>query len=365
MKLVFIDNLKRGMITAADVYPPSSRTVPYVRKDTPLTNQMISEMRRLDIRFAYVQEAPRVQEEKRPAKPPPVIKPAPVISPKLRQEAVDVLENMFTSLQIGAEDIHASTQIVKQLDRVVDNLVQSIVNNSNVMVNINDLKSYDDYTYHHSLSVAVLSIAIGQYLNFDRKELNRIGMCAMMHDIGKTAVPIEIIHKPSKLDDQEFHTIQNHPPAGYDYLHRAEIGDEALWKGVLHHHEKIDGSGYPSRLKGEEIPLFSRIISVGDVYDALTSNRPYREPMQPAEAVEYIMGSIDTAFDYDIVSAFLKKVELYPVGSRVQLSNGMQATVLGNENLFRPVVRLDSGEMLDLYRDHKVFSIVVSKLLSG
>jgi HD-GYP domain-containing protein (c-di-GMP phosphodiesterase class II) len=128
------------------------------------------------------------------------------------------------------------------------------------------------------------------------------------------------------------------------------------------HHEKVDGSGYPYGLKGDEIMLPGRIIAVADVYDALTSYRPYRTPMQPAEAVEYIMGNIGVQFDYDVVIAFLHKLELYPVGGFILLSNGKSAVVLDNQNSLRPIVRLlDTGDILDLFTDRKCLSLTITK----
>jgi HD-GYP domain-containing protein (c-di-GMP phosphodiesterase class II) len=186
-----------------------------------------------------------------------------------------------------------------------------------------------------------------------------------MHDIGKTAVPVEIINKPSRLDEDEFNIIKNHPAAGYEYLKNANIGDEKMWLGVVCHHEKVDGSGYPLGLDGNEIPIWSRIISAADVYDALTSTRPYRTPMQPAEALEYIMGGIGSSFDYDVVSSFAKKVELYPVGSYVQLSNGVIAIVLDSKNATRPVIRnLETGDVYDLQSDRQLLSVVISRVIS-
>lgn len=353
------------MIVGQDVVPPGGGGVPYVRAGTVLTEGMISEMHRLGIRFAHISErvvAPGSGGGSGAAPSLPVIpKPKPVIAPQLRDNAVGTLQDMFSAASI--RDVHESARIVKQLDAVVDQLIDSIQKDSGMLVNIGDLKSYDDYTFHHSLSVAVVSLAIGQHLRFDRAALRQLGMCAMMHDIGKTAVPIELIHKPSRLSDDEFAVIKNHSPAGYDYLVGAGIGDEEMWQGVLHHHEKTDGTGYPDGMAGEEIPVMSRILSVADVYDALTSNRPYREPMQPAEAVEYVMGGTGTAFDYDMVTAFLQRMELYPVGSRLLLSTGKFATVLSNENQMRPVVRLDSGEIMDLYRDKQCRSMVITRLL--
>jgi HD-GYP domain-containing protein (c-di-GMP phosphodiesterase class II) len=365
---IHVKDLKRGMIMGQDVPSPEPDKAPLVRKGVVLTDELLHAMRRYGLGYVVIDDAATYRRKmllENDARFPPVIKPEPIVTPRLRDDAVKGLEGLFSTIAIGAEDIHASSQIVRQLDMVVSELVDVLLKDQRAIVNISDLKSYDDYTYHHSLSVAVLSIAIGKYLSFNRLELNRLGMSAIMHDIGKTSIPLAIINKSTKLNREEYSLMKTHSPEGYDYLQRTTIGDDEIRRSVLLHHEKIDGTGYPYGAKGQEIPVWSRIISVADVYDALTSDRPYRKPMPSAEALEYIMGGIDSSFDYDVVSAFVKKVELYPVGSFVELSTGETAVVLGSEYPFRPVVRLvKTGEVIDLCQDRKYFNVVVKRLLT-
>jgi len=186
----------------------------------------------------------------------------------------------------------------------------------------------------------------------------------MLHDIGKMMIPLQIINKPSQLDDGEFDIIKGHPSEGFRYLFENHIGDEEIWAGVRHHHERMDGTGYPSGLAGADIPIMSRIVSVADVYDALTSIRPYRRPMQPAAALEYVMGGANHIFDFDVVTAFLEKIQPYPLGSFVELSNGKLAMIVNNEHPMRPTVQvLETGQILDLYGDHRCLDLVISTLL--
>lgn len=367
MQLVHMDNITPGMAVGEDV-PAIEGNIPLVRKGTVLNSDIISLMRKNDVRFAFI------SADKTPARPSeggssppgrihmPVLKPT--ISKVLRQEALSGIEALFADASIGASDVHDSTAtVLKNIDGIVDQLLESLDGQS--IVSIMNLKSYDDYTFHHSLSVAVLSVAIAQQMGFSKEDLQRIGRSAIMHDVGKIAVPIEIINKPSRLAPDEFSTIKNHSASGHDYLAGA-IKDPDVLAGVLHHHERFDGSGYPTGARGHDIHLWSRIISVADVYDALTSRRAYRNPVAPADAIEYLMGSVGKDFDYDIVESFLKKVDIYPIGCMVQLSNGKTAVVYNNENLLRPVVRiLPTGEILDLYRDRNCMNIVITKLLDA
>lgn len=352
------------MVVGRDVPNPDGGIIPLVRANSILTGAFIEQLKERGVRFVYINE--RIAAEFGDYggwQEFPAPKRKPVIPPKLHEDAIVSLKDVFDDISLGVRDIHASSaQVVTHLDNVVHQLVDSLVAEKGALVNISGLKSYDDYTYHHSLSVAVLSISLGQRLGYGQNALYSLGMSAMMHDIGKTAVPIEVTNKTGKLDANEFELMKTHALSGYEQMAKAGIGDENLWRSVLFHHEKYDGSGYPIGIRKRAIPVFSRIMAIADVYDALTSDRPYRTPVQPGEALEYIMGSAGTTFDFDIVRAFVNKIELYPVGSFVELSNGSVAAVIANDNPLRPVVRLaKNGEIWDLNRDREHLNIVVAR----
>ena len=180
-------------------------------------------------------------------------------------------------------------------------------------------------------------------------------------------MPLEIINKPARLEPTEFTIVKNHSPAGFDYLTKALVGDhdDELLHAVLHHHEKVDGSGYPYGLSSDKIPLWSRIIAVADVFDALTSNRPYRTPMHAGEAVEFLMGGAGSNFDFDIIHSFLSKVDVFPLGTKLELSDGTMAVVYNNENTLRPVIMLvPGGEILDLARDKNCRNIIITRVIT-
>ncbi|MDR1193308.1 MAG: HD-GYP domain-containing protein [Peptococcaceae bacterium] len=358
-KRIPINELAEGMIVEQGIYLGDEDRTALVGKNAVLTNYLIEKLKSRGVKDV------QVITDKRPSGLIELPPPKPVIDPRLRRDAIISLKEMFAVAELGESELHNSAKAVKQVDMAVQHLVLNLTKDKRALVNIRDLKSFDDYTYHHSLSVTVLAVAIAQEMGMSSKNLNLIGKCGMLHDIGKTAIPIEIINKKAKLSDDEFSLIQNHSPEGYYYLARRHIGAEELWEAVMFHHEKFDGSGYPKGLKEEEIPLMSRIISVADVYDALTSNRPYRMPMQPAEAVEYIMAGVGTSFDYDVVVAFINKLELYPLGSFVELSNGKIAVVLSNDFPLRPVVQMmDTGEIFDLYNDWRHLSLTIKRVFT-
>ena len=197
-------------------------------------------------------------------------------------------------------------------------------------------------------------------------DLYELGFCALLHDIGKMSVPIEIISKPSKLTFEEFEIVKQHPAKGAEFFLKHNLANRRICAGVLTHHEKFDGTGYPNGLRGEDIPLFGRIISIADVYDALTSVRPYRQPSSPPEAIEYIMGSSGNAFDLVLVEAFLKKVSPYPIGSCVKLTNGQIAIIVqqNERHPLRPVIRLfnQPDVILDLYQQRELQNVVITDI---
>lgn len=180
----------------------------------------------------------------------------------------------------------------------------------------------DNYTYQHSVNVAVISLVLGVQLQLNQNELYTLCMGALIHDIGKTLIPKNILLKPGPLNEEELKTIREHTTKGYDYL-KGCLDISAPSKIVaLQHHERYDGKGYPESIKDKSISRFARMVSIADVYDALTSDRPYRKAMSPNDAVEYILSHGDTQFDYEMVKAFSKAIVPYAPGTIVKLSTG-------------------------------------------
>ncbi|MDF7648535.1 HD-GYP domain-containing protein [Erwiniaceae bacterium L1_54_3] len=223
---------------------------------------------------------------------------------------------------------------------LVDEIAGSITREPTALLSVARLKNHDDYTYLHSMAVCGLMISLGKKLGLDEHQQRRLGMGGLLHDVGKSAVPLEILNKPGKLTDEEFTIMREHPIAGAQMLMEADAGEDLL-DIALHHHEKVDGSGYPHKLKGEEISLFSRIAAVCDVYDAVTSDRPYRKGWTPAEAMHKMLswrGHFDTA----LLHAFVRTIGIYPVGSLVRLASGRVALVVqaGEKSLLKPKVHV-------------------------
>lgn len=248
----------------------------------------------------------------------------------------------------------------------VKGIVEEILSGKVPVGGLAEISSADAYTFAHSVDVCVLSVFTGTKLGYKKPDLLRLGVGSLLHDLGKTKVPPEILNKPGKLTPVEFREIKKHPAWGYKIL-LEDVNDQLdpnAMNIVLNHHERYDGTGYPRQLKGKEIDEMASICSVADVYNAMTTDRVYRKALPAHEAYEMIAGGGGTMFDYRISSVFLSCIDPYPVGTLVQLSNKETALVIAtNSSLpFRPIVRLiQTMETIDLKKE---LSLVITGLAS-
>ncbi len=281
--------------------------------------------------------------------------------------ALKDLDEIFDS----SEEIKELSQAaVKKVDSIADDIINDISCDSSFLgTQMIALQNYDDYTYKHCLRVAMLSASVCGELGLSEAETKETVVSGLLHDIGKSNIDHDIIIKPGKLTEEEFEEIKRHPLIGYNILKNGGNYSSNVLSGVLFHQEKYDGSGYPTGIAGDKIPLVARILSVCDVFDALTSNRPYRVPWSVAETEEYILGSCGTHFDMDVSQAFLRAFNPYPIGTMVQLSDGRHGVVIKhNTNVLRPTVRIMgqfAGEELDLMNDFRFLTISITGIYSG
>ncbi len=244
---------------------------------------------------------------------------------------------------------------------VSKDLIRAITKYDAVAIDIAQLKVSDEYTFKHSVDVASLSMIIGKKYGLKRSEMEELGVAGLLHDIGKTKIPKSILHKPAKLTDEEFHQMKFHSLYGYKILEENQTFSTEIKSGVLQHHEKINGKGYPMSVKGDQIHPYAKIISVADVYDALVTERPYKKGFPKRDAIEIIMTMTDD-LDMKAMKSFLTSVILYPVDSFVKLSNGEYAKVVENNPDYplRPkVVGAESGVIYDLGNDVHCQSILI------
>lgn len=229
-------------------------------------------------------------------------------------------------------------------------IVQDVFEKKDLSVDLFDLRSFDDYTYHHSVNVAVYAVAVGRAMNLDKENIKFLSEAAIAHDLGKSKIPKEILNKHGKLTDEEYKIMQAHPEKSVEILNQSPMISAYVKQAVLMHHENENGSGYPLHKEGKDIPLLAKIIHVVDVYDALTSRRPYKDPYPPANAYEYLVGGAGNLFDRKVLDAMETVIPAYPTGINVILSNGQPGIVARHtDNIMRPVVKLYSdGTFVDL-----------------
>ncbi|MFT9497118.1 HD-GYP domain-containing protein [Anaerosolibacter sp.] len=323
MRLVRIENVTSGMILGKDIYSCEGKIL--LAKGVTLTSHFIKRLQNLTMNEIYIED--EISRD---------IEIYDIIDERTRVIAKQTIYQVMQDLKVKkAIDFHG---IQVAINRIVDELLS----NRDIMINLTDLRSVDEYTFAHSVNVAVLSIVIGKALGYNELRLRDLGIAAILHDIGKTQIPNEILNKPGKLAEKEIEIMKNHTQFGYDILKDYDEISGLSRVGALLHHERIDGSGYPFGKKGDEISEFARIIAIADTYDAMTSNRVYKKRITPDKVIEYLISMGQHYYDYDMVRVFLNHLTVYPVGTIVKLNTKEHAIVIDN-NCYtptRPIVRL-------------------------
>lgn len=277
-----------------------------------------------------------------------------VISEQTRSQGKKIVSDVVKSI---TNNRPLNIDAVKK--NVVD-IINDIMNNKSVMLNLTDIRTNDSYTFSHSVNVAVISVLIGKALHYDKEKLIKLGIGALLHDIGKAIIPEEILNKPGKLTVEEFNIMQEHSPLGYEIVKRSWDLSPLSKTIILSHHEKLDGTGYPMGKKGNDIHEFARIVSICDVFDALSSDRCYRPKWPTYLVIEYLMSFAGTHFDPELVQKFIRHVATFPNGGLVTLNDGRMAIVQEQNEGFptRPVLKIITDKTGNTPKDIQIIDLM-------
>lgn len=246
------------------------------------------------------------------------------------------VDEVLTSISNGEQfDMDASR-------KAIQDCVKNIIRNPNALLWLTQIKEQDQYTSEHCLRVGILAIAFGRFLGFNAEDLEMIGLCGMLHDVGKLKIPDGILNKPGRLSRVEYDIMKEHAKLGKEILEAQPAAHKLIIDAAHYHHERIDGKGYPQQLNAAYLHKFVRMISIVDAYDAITSSRAYKEGSPAFDALKILFSERDMHFDSELTEAFIRMVGIYPPGTLVEMTNGeIGIVVSANPNAkLRPKVEL-------------------------
>ena len=339
MRLISINVIKTGMVIGRPIWNEAG--LPLIQKDVVVTDGLINRLKQLGIQYVYIED--KISEG---------IEIEETVPLAVRKKAVKQITDAFQKLK-GLDNksaTHVIDKQTKEIGNLVDDLLSSILNADEILMILSDTMLYDEYIFQHSFQVTLYSLAIAKEMGYSESDLRTIGIGAILHDVGKMVTPSEILFKPGRLTDEEFETMKQHARSGFDILRNLHTVSLLVAHCAFQHHERMDGSGYPRALVDYEIHPFAKVIAVADVFDAVTSNRVYREKMVPSQGIAIIEAGRGTMFDAKVVDALKKSVVHFPNGTILLFSDGRRGVVVkqNDQNAALPCVRIfeENNELL-------------------
>lgn len=355
--------LRKDMVIDQSIVDGAERVL--IARGTPLDDYHIAALMKLGIAGVYVREGEEdpVQEEEEVTVSPQTMETIEKLTVADRSKVM-LSQSVKKRVSEGIQYLYSNTDsehFTAAANNIAYDLMQAISDNDAIAVDVNMLKISDEYSFKHSVDVATIGMIIGKKYGLSDMQIHEIGIAGLLHDVGKSKIPNEILNKPGKLTDDEFALMKQHSLFGYQILKDKNEIPDAVKLGVLQHHEKINGRGYPLGLSSSQIHIYAKLLSVSDIYDALVTERPYKKAFSQRDAVEMIM-SMTPELDITVIKSFLGSVILYPVGCTVKLNNGENVRVVKNNPgaVLRPqVVSLKTGNVYNLSEDLNCANLII------
>ena len=345
-KYVPIENCKNGDIVAEDIVTSFGTVILY--KNTELNEYISNRLHDWGIDGIYIYEQPTT------------FSPAG-FSGKTAQYESKYSNNVTAFKKLIKELAEGKKLDIEKFDGITDFITAYIDADGDIINLLDKVKDADEYTYTtHSINVSFYAMLIGKWMKLPSGDIKKLATAGLLHDIGKIRIPSRILNKPEKLLPCEFEVVKKHPILGYDLLNDAGTFDKDVMTAVLFHHEREDGSGYPYNMKGDEIDIYSKIISAADVYEAITSNRVYKRKYTPFDAFKIFLHECINTFDVNVVNTFLNNLAAFYTGSKVMLSSGTVGEVafIPPDDISKPVIKV-RGAFYDLSRDNSLQIVAI------
>lgn len=323
MRLEFINRVKEDEILGKSILTNEGQVL--LRAGVKLNNNYINKLKEIGVFYVYVEDERLddvdVEDER---------------LTELKQITIKSMSNVLKNLH------DCNGKKLKESLNIVEEMISYIIELGDVNKSLYDIQTYDNYTYVHSLDTCIMSSFLGISSGFHEWDLKELGIGAILHDIGKTKIPVEILNKEGKLSEKEFTQIKKHTVYGAQILKKNITMPDSIVKIVEQHHERIDGKGYPYGLEGKQISKLAKIVCICDVYDAVSNDRCYRKKFSPNDGYELILSGSGSSFDEQLVKNFKNTFAIYPLGCCVSLSNGEEGYVIKQNKGFpdRPVIRV-------------------------
>lgn len=344
-----IEKLRPNMRVGQNIYNAKGHLL--LGKDIILNNSLILQLKQLNLPSIYISsEFPNIE----------IAAPPLLLQEQTRVKAIYTLRNAFHKCRLSK----SSSVNIDVLTDSVKSIIENILTNKNTIIQATDIRKHDDYTFAHSINVCALSTLIGSLCGYSSKMLYELSLGALLHDVGKTQIPLKILNKPASLTNDEFELVKAHSEIGFELLRHTKSFSVVPMHAAFQHHEKYDGSGYPRRLAGKDIHEYARIVAIADVYDALTSDRAYKKACTPDVARRIMLKESVGHFDPTLINLFFSHVAVYPIGTIVKLNTDFYAVVVDvhEGKVMYPTIRLLADPNKNLIVNSQIIDLSENKI---